>query len=190
LTRRGKTSVPAKNKPSQDPRKISILGGKMGKKIVYTGLIVLCALGFLLSYANADSQENASVEFRMVCAGVGQTDCHKAAMLDNYEELYVTNSPFLSTKDIGSAKIREQEAANTPGVIIDVQFNKEGIQKFNEITSKYGGRRMAIFIDGKLQDTPKIYDPVTTGKTTIASKLTKEEAKVLVDHINKRPLKK
>jgi len=162
----------------------------MGKRFVYSGLIVLCALGFLLSYADADSQEGVSVEFKLVCAGAGQTDCRKLAKRVNQEELYITNTPFLSTKDIGSAKIREQEAASTPGAIIDVQFNKEGIQKFNEITSKYGGRRMAIFIDGNLQDTPKIYDPVTTGKTTINSGLTKEEAKVLVDNINKRPLRK
>ena len=179
----------------------------MEKKLVYAGLIVLFSLGFSLSYTNADnlsSEDEVSVELKIVCAGAGQSDCSKAAMLDNHEELYVSSNPFLSTKDIVAAKMTVQEAAvsdsskeatknsggkisskQESGVMIVLQFNKEGTQKFNEITSKNAGRRMAIFIDGSLLATPKIYDPVTTGKITIITSLTKEEAQALVARINK-----
>ena len=155
----------------------------MDKKIVCVGLIVLCALGFSLSYAgeaDLSSEDKVSVEFKIVCAGSGQTDCRKLPKRINQEELYVTTSPFLSTKDIVGAKINQDSGA------IDIQFDKEGSQKFNEITSKNAGRRMAIFIDGNLLATPKIYDPVISGKITIGSSLTKEEAQALADRINKR----
>ncbi|MDD5281423.1 MAG: hypothetical protein PHC37_01005 [Candidatus Omnitrophica bacterium] len=154
----------------------------MKSKIVYAGLIVLCSLGFSLGYADEDnlSSENlVSVEFKIVCAGAGQTDCRKLAKRINQEELYVTMDAFLSTKDIVSAKAREESGE------IDFQFNKEGSQKFNEITSKNAGRRMAVFVDGNLLATPKIYDPVISGKITISSGLTKEEAQALVGRINK-----
>jgi preprotein translocase subunit SecD len=96
----------------------------------------------------------------------------------------VTTSPFLSTSDIVAAKINQDSGA------IDIQFNKEGTQKFNEITSKNAGRRMAIFADGILLATPKIYDPVITGKTTITSSLTDKEVQALVARINKATTKK
>ncbi len=159
----------------------------MEKKIVYVGLIVLCALGFSLSYVNAadlSSGDKISVEFKMVCTGASQSDCSKAAIQNDHEELYVTSNPFLSTRDIGAAKIKQDSGA------IDLQFNEEGTRKFNEITSKNAGKRMAIFIDGSLLASPKISDPVTTGKITITSSLTKEEAKVVVDRINKATTKK
>jgi preprotein translocase subunit SecD len=154
----------------------------MGKKVVYIGLIALCVSGFSLSYAYGEdlpSGVKVAVEFKMVCAGAGQSDCRKAAMLDNHEELYVVNSPFLLTKDIVAAKIKPDSNA------IDLQFTTEGTQKFNEVTSKNAGRRMAIFVDGSLLATPKISDPVTSGKITITSSLTNEEAKALVGRINK-----
>jgi len=159
----------------------------MERKIVYLGLIVLCVLGFSLSYADeADlsSEDKVSVEFKIVCAGSGQIDCRKLPKRVNQEELYVTNIPFLSIKDIVAAKINQASGA------IDIQFNKEGTQKFNEITSKNAGRRMAIFVDGNLLATPKIYDPVITGKTTVTSSLTDKEAQALVDRINKTTTKK
>ena len=187
LTRRGKTSVPARNKPSQDPRRVKFAGGKMEKKFVYAGLIVLCALGFSLSYADEaelPSEDKASIEFKIVCAGAGQIGCRKLPKRINQEELYVTTTPFLSTNDIVSAKINEGSGA------IDIQFNKEGTRIFNEITSKNAGRRMAIFVDGSLLATPRIYDPVITGKMTITSSLTKEEAKALAGRINKATTKK
>jgi len=159
----------------------------MEKKFVYAGLIVLCALGFSLSYADeADlsSEDKVSVEFKIVCAGAGQIGCRKLPKRVNQEELYVTTSPFLSTNDIVAAKINQDSGA------IDIQFNKEGTRIFNEITSKNAGRRMAIFADGNLLATPKIYDPVITGKTTITCSLTDKEVQVLVDRINKATTKK
>ncbi|MDD5561030.1 MAG: hypothetical protein PHT50_02735 [Candidatus Omnitrophica bacterium] len=151
----------------------------MRKRFIYLGLSVLCSLGFLLSYAEAADQ--VSVEFKLVCAGSSQSDCRKAETPNRFEELYVSKTPFLSTKDIASAKITEQE----PNIVIDLRFNKEATQKFNEITSKNAGRRIAVFLDGSLLTTSKIYDPVTTGKITITTSLTKEKAKALVDSINK-----
>jgi len=152
----------------------------MGKRFVYAGLIVLCALGF----ASAAGEDEVSVEFKLVCAGAGQTDCRKLPKRVNQEELYITVEAFLATKDIVSAKIREGTGD------IDFQFNKAGSQKLNEITSKNAGRRMAIFVDGNLLATPKIYDPVITGKTTVTSSLTDKEAQALVDRINKTTTKK
>ena len=155
----------------------------MGKRFVYAGLIVLCAL----SYANGADlplEEAASVEFKLVCAGAGQVDCRKLAKRVNQEELYVTKEAFLSTKDIVAAKAKEESGD------IDFQFNKEGSQKLNEITSKNVGKRMAIFVDGNLLSTPKIYDPVISGKITIPSGLEKEKAQALAGRINKTITKK
>jgi len=147
----------------------------MGKRLVYAGLIVLCALGF----ASAAGEDEVSVEFKLVCAGAGQTDCRKLAKRVNQEELHITVDAFLATKDIVSVKVREGSGD------IDFQFNKEGAQKLNEITSKNAGKRMAIFIDNNLLATPKIYDPIISGKLTITSGLTEKEAQALAERINK-----
>jgi len=147
----------------------------MGKRFVYAGLIVLCALGF----ASAAGEDEVSVEFKLVCAGAGQTDCRKLPKRVNQEELYITVEAFLATKDIVSAKIREGTGD------IDFQFNKAGSQKLNEITSKNAGRRMAIFVDGNLLSTPKISDPIISGKITIPSGLENEKAQALAERINK-----
>ncbi|MFA5224864.1 MAG: hypothetical protein WC431_06820 [Candidatus Omnitrophota bacterium] len=155
----------------------------MGKRFVYAGLIILCALG----YANGEdlsSEEAVSVEFKLVCAGAGQVDCRKLAKRVKQEELHVTKEAFLSTKDIASAKAKEESGD------IDFQFNKEGSQKLNEITSKNAGKRMAIFVDGNLLSTPKICDPVISGKITIPSGLEKEKAQALAVRINKATTKK
>ena len=169
-------------------------------------LIVLCSFGFSLSYANEanfSSQDKISVEFKMVCEGA-QSDCIKATMQNNYEEIFVSNNSFLSIEDIASAEVivKKSEIPDSikeaikksggkialkpePMVVINLRFNEGGKRKISEITTKNVGKRIAIFIDGKLRIAPKIHEPTTAGEVSIVGNFAKEEAQSIADRINK-----
>ncbi|MDD5042980.1 MAG: hypothetical protein PHV40_04895 [Candidatus Omnitrophica bacterium] len=158
------------------------------KKIVFAGAAILCISLFSLSRAQEaglSPEGGISIEFKIVCPGAGQSDCAKFAAQGIYKALYVKNEAFLSLDDIVAAKVIDAEdASSAQGSALELRLNKDGTQKFNEITSKNAGRSMAVFVDGELLATIRIYDPVITGKISIKN-LDKAKAQDLAGRINK-----
>lgn len=57
-----------------------------------------------------------------------------------------------------------------------IQFNKEGTQQFAEVTEKYNGQALSIYIDDNLLMSPKINEVISTGRASITGKFDYETA--------------
>lgn len=72
--------------------------------------------------------------------------------------------------------------SNEPIVVLD--FDKEGAQLFEEITTDNVGRILGIFLDGEPISTPVIREPITGGTATISGGFAPDEARLLVRNLN------
>jgi len=72
--------------------------------------------------------------------------------------------------------------ASTPTVLVN--FNDEGTKLFSDITGKYAGRLLAIFLDGKLLSAPVIQERIENGSAVISGSFTAQQAKDLATNLN------
>ena len=82
----------------------------------------------------------------------------------------LTNSSFESTGLTGvlleKASLEFNPTTGEPSVAL--QFNNEGSDLFAKITKENVGRRLAIFLDGKVMSMPVIREEITGGKASIS----------------------
>jgi protein-export membrane protein SecD len=76
----------------------------------------------------------------------------------------------------------QQGLSNEPIVVL--QFNSEGGDLFEEITSENVGQILAIFLDGEAISTPVIRQAISGGSATISGNFTPEEGRLLVRDLN------
>ncbi len=69
---------------------------------------------------------------------------------------------------------------------VNIKLNAAGKATFSRITTEYGGsgpskpgRSLAIILDGKVQSSPTINDPITTGRAQITGNFTRDDARDL-----------
>jgi len=77
------------------------------------------------------------------------------------------------------ADLKDAVEAKDPvsgAVEVDLEFNKEGTQKFAEVTSANVGRNIAILLDGQVLQNPRVEEPITGGKARITGYSSLEEA--------------
>ncbi|MDK2972169.1 MAG: SecD/SecF fusion protein [Candidatus Sumerlaeota bacterium] len=60
-----------------------------------------------------------------------------------------------------------------------LEFNREGTEKFAEVTTDHTGERFAIVLDGKVYSSPRINEPILYGNCEISGTFTQEEAQDL-----------
>jgi preprotein translocase subunit SecD len=77
---------------------------------------------------------------------------------------------------------------NTLEPIVSLEFNKEGAKIFKDLTQKYLGQPIAIYLDGKLISSPVVREVIENGKAQITGKFTLEEAKLLANRLNQGAL--
>ena len=75
-----------------------------------------------------------------------------------------------------------QGAATEPTVLLN--FNEEGAELFETITTEHTGEILAIFLDGEPISTPIIREPIAGGTATISGLFTPTEARDLVRSLN------
>lgn len=63
---------------------------------------------------------------------------------------------------------------------IDLEFDKEGVQLFAQLTSRYQGQTTKIILDGELLQEVMIREPILEGKAQITGNFTMEEARHMV----------
>lgn len=68
--------------------------------------------------------------------------------------------------------------------VVRLVFNDEGQKLFSEITSKNVGKRLGIFLDGKLLSAPNIQTAITDGTAIISGSFTVEDARSLATRLN------
>jgi len=114
---------------------------------------------------------------------VGKTE-EEITQIENWQ--LALEEPFQSTSLNGrylkKTEIGFHPTTNEPLVLL--QFNDEGAKIFKELTAKWTGRPLAIYVDGILMSAPKVEEEISGGKAQISGRFTIEEAKELARNLN------
>ena len=105
--------------------------------------------------------------------------------IENWE-LVLEDPYFISTtltgKYLEKASLGFNQQTGTP--LISLQFNNEGAEIFEQLTSQNVGKILGIFIDGVAISTPVVQEAISGGKAQITGDFAVEEAKELVRNLN------
>ncbi len=72
----------------------------------------------------------------------------------------------------------------TSAPTINLEFNKEGADLFQQITKENVGKTVAIYLDGALLSAPTVQQEISGGQAVITGSFTPAEAKALVGRLN------
>ncbi|MHB9035345.1 MAG: protein translocase subunit SecD [Armatimonadota bacterium] len=92
------------------------------------------------------------------------------------------NPPILTGKDLlpnAKANINQRNQ-----VVIDIEFNREGQEKFAKFTRSHVDDYLAVFFDGKLLTAPKINEAIPSGKAEVSGFQGLGEAKKTAEFLN------
>lgn len=88
----------------------------------------------------------------------------------------------LSGADLARSKVEFDSQTGKPAV--GLQFNSEGAKKFQEITKRNVGKRVAILVDGQIITAPVVQQEISGGNAIITGNFTLDEAKQLSIQLN------
>lgn len=77
---------------------------------------------------------------------------------------------------------------NTLEPVVLLYFDDQGKKIFKELTEKYLGKPIAIYLDGKIISAPIVQNVIEDGQAQITGKFTLESAKLLVQRLNQGAL--
>lgn len=95
-----------------------------------------------------------------------------------YKRPYIVKRKVLLTGDLlAEAHVSIDQRFNEP--YVSLRFNDAGAKIFEDITTKYVKRRLAIILDGNLYSAPVIQEKIEGGNAQISGNFTLDEAKDL-----------
>ncbi|MDP2940357.1 MAG: hypothetical protein Q8O13_09825 [Candidatus Omnitrophota bacterium] len=175
----------------------------MVKKMRLKSIVNFLIIFSLLYLLNLCAEETNYVEFRFVGEG-GCEKCEKFIHPILKNEIWIEKSIILSDKDVSSieVKMRKMPASvdditkllshKEPSSVqykeeplIQINFTEEGKEKLAQVSAQNIGRKLAIFLNDKLLQTPEIREKIESGMIEIIGSFTTEEAKELVDGFKK-----
>lgn len=83
----------------------------------------------------------------------------------------------LSGSNVEDAQVVFHPQTRTPQV--SIQFDKEGTELFSDLTKKYFGQEIAIFLDGRAISIPTVQQQITNGQAVITGQFTSTQAQDL-----------
>ncbi len=92
--------------------------------------------------------------------------------------LEMTGSDLLPTSRAGFNPNGGTEA------LVELEFNREGTQKFANFTRDHTDEILMIYLDGRILMAPNITGPILNGRAQISPFATLQEAKQLADYLN------
>ena len=144
----------------------------------YLIFLVILWLAFFSITPKVSSEFSAdkpiAIEFKLV------VDNSNEEQLSLGDEILI----LLSQQDVKSSELSVVELSNT--VTILFHLTEDGKKKLLDLTTKYTGRRLAIFIDGKFIIAPVIRETIRSGSLAITGNITEEEANQIVSRINQK----
>lgn len=81
-------------------------------------------------------------------------------------------------------QVNQNETDKSTTYVVGLEFTDEGAEKFAEITQKYVGQTVSIWMDDIMLSAPKITEAITGGKAQIEGDFTAESATALAEKIN------
>jgi len=95
---------------------------------------------------------------------------------------FVPSEPSLTGKYLKSAQLVFNSSTYEP--YVSLQFNDEGADIFEQLTSKNINKILAIYLDGMAISLPTVRDTISGGQAQITGNFTTDEAKLLVERLN------
>ena len=92
------------------------------------------------------------------------------------------NKPILTGKDLEANAKPSINQSNK--IVINLEFNREGTDKFGEFTKEHQHEYLAIFFGGKLLTAPEIQEPILNGKAEVSGFRSLAEARGIADFLN------
>ncbi len=92
----------------------------------------------------------------------------------------------LTGKQLERATVQFDQTTTAP--IVALQFNSEGSQLFEQITSDNIGKTIAIYLDGQAISTPVVNQAISGGEAIIEGNFSLDEAKTLARRLNEGAL--
>lgn len=78
---------------------------------------------------------------------------------------YLASRAWVTSSDVAEAYVYWNKDTNRPEVL--VEFDKEGADRFAELTGKITGHKLAILLDGRINSAPVVQDRIEGGRTSI-----------------------
>lgn len=86
-----------------------------------------------------------------------QTDSTKVVALNDSTNILLSRTPLVTSGDVTGAK-----ASLTDGQwVLDLDVTDAAAERVQDFSNQHLGRTVAFLVDGKVQRTPRIADPIT-----------------------------
>ncbi|MBI2328014.1 protein translocase subunit SecD [Candidatus Curtissbacteria bacterium] len=121
-------------------------------------------------------KKTAHLEFRTLKADSPEATI--AALPDSFESSGLTGS------QLKRASAAPSQDPQTPGYVVNIEFNDQGAKKFEEITRNNLSKPVAIFLDDQLISAPTVQAVIADGRAQITGDFTSSDAKQLVVELN------
>lgn len=114
-------------------------------------------------------------------------DFSKEATAEISPDVFISTG--LTGNDLRRATASPSQDTQTPGYVVNLEFNSEGAKKFEEITKNNLDAPVAIFIDGELKQAPRVQSVISDGKAIITGNFDSKQAKEIAIELNSGALK-
>ena len=137
-------------------------------------------------------------DFRVIVELPGMTDTEQAlaligetAQLDFREPAYSEGpeeellgfaKTELSGRNLARAQVDFNQQTGEP--VVAIEFDKEGAEKFAELTTRLVGKPLAIYLDEVPISAPQVQEAISEGQAIISGGFTLEQAKKLAIQLN------
>jgi preprotein translocase subunit SecD len=98
------------------------------------------------------------------------------------ETILVDQKVLLDASAVTTAKLERGQSGEFEVTII---LTETGARRFQEITTEFTGKRLAIFLAGKLEGAPSVREPISGGSLTISGGWSEKQATEFVSLLNK-----
>jgi preprotein translocase subunit SecD len=110
-------------------------------------------------------------------------DASESAQLKDYiVEQQAYNPTALTGKELKLASVTFSQRTGVPEV--SLEFKDQGTKLFSEMTTKYVGQKIAIYLDDQVVSAPVVNTPITDGHAIISGNFTVPQAQQLVTQLN------
>lgn len=90
----------------------------------------------------------------------------------------------LSGKDLKRAQAAPSQDPQSPGYIVNLEFNEAGAKKFEEITRNNVGKPVAMFLDEEVISSPIVQAVISDGNAQVSGNFDSKSAKQLAIQLN------
>ncbi|MCK5579764.1 MAG: protein translocase subunit SecD [Candidatus Omnitrophica bacterium] len=97
---------------------------------------------------------------------------------EDNKPVLLEDKPLLLGEAIADAQV-DFDSAGFGAPQVSLKFSQQGAKDFAKITREHVNKRLAIVLDGKIQSSPNINEPILNGSGVISGQFTAEEAALL-----------